>query len=487
MIIVSDNCFADSLLANNSSASGSLFLEKDDSACFSRLRAESEAYDPGAHGGRTMECVMVLRDAASLWMIQTCGLASDIADKVSVTATTVEDLIAKRLLVKMNGIGEVSADAPHRSLTRLFPSLDREPVGYGSEHTVHLVVFGSGPMSEALVVNAALVAHYPNYCRDVRLRSRITIIDDQVFALRDRMMQRYGRLFENSYHRTIDLEDRDPRCVTHHPMYEGRRKDFVDVEWEFVRGNSGSDAVRQKLVEWASSSRQLLTVAECGENSLDNVTAAVSLPEVVATNGIPVFCYTPQGGIVGCLGGADNVYTFNLELCDLDFLSRLRTLAKRVNYVYGHCFSLAPGDPITAPATIDEDEMERQWSAIKSYAKQQSNLCNAMTLATKMHSVGLTPDDWENYYALSKEEIDLLSEVEHNRWSVEELIFGYRPVDDEEQAAVERDISLKRVLRDNKIHYDLRAYDDLRADSTGKNVNVYDMVLTQGIPLILKM
>ena len=45
---------------------------------------------------------------------------------------------------------------------------------------------------------------------------------------------------------------------------------------------------------------------------------------------------------------------------------------------------------------------------------------------------------------------------------------------------------MKKMLRKKKIHYDLRSFDDLRADSTGKNVNVYDMALTQGIPLIIK-
>ena len=57
---------------------------------------------------------------------------------------------------------------------------------------------------------------------------------------------------------------------------------------------------------------------------------------------------------------------------------------------------------------------------------------------------------------------------------------------DEEKKLVEDDISQKKVLRNKKIHYDLRAFDDLQVDSTGKNVNVYDMALTQGIPLIIK-
>jgi len=66
------------------------------------------------------------------------------------------------------------------------------------------------------------------------------------------------------------------------------------------------------------------------------------------------------------------------------------------------------------------------------------------------------------------------------------LILGFRPVTDAEQQQVEKDISMKKKLRRDKIHYDLRNYNDLREDSTGKNANVYDMALTQSIPLIIK-
>ena len=127
-----------------------------------------------------------------------------------------------------------------------------------------------------------------------------------------------------------------------------------------------------------------------------------------------------------------------------------------------------------------------QWRNVGSLPKQYSNIFNAMTLATKMHSIGHTSDDWQEYYALTLDEIKILTEVEHNRWNVEELILGYRPTTDEEQKLIENDIAQKKVLRNKKIHYDLRAFDDLRSDSTGKNVNVYDMALTQGIPLIIK-
>ena len=205
---------------------------------------------------------------------------------------------------------------------------------------------------------------------------------------------------------------------------------------------------------------------------------------------VPIFChaegYDTLFSFVHPNIAYSSIYTFGKSHCTIEILRILKALAQRVNYVYNHCFSLTSDDPVTAPSSIDINVMESQWQQISSLPKQYSNIFNAMTLGTKMHSIGHGADNWKEYYALTLEEINMLTEVEHNRWSVEELILGYRPVTDEESLLVENDISQKKILRDRKVHYDLRAFDDLRSDCTEKNVNVYDMALTQGIPLIIK-
>ena len=68
-----------------------------------------------------------------------------------------------------------------------------------------------------------------------------------------------------------------------------------------------------------------------------------------------------------------------------------------------------------------------------------------------MHSLGHGQEDWQRYYALSKQEIEIMTEVEHNRWNMEELILGYRPVTDDEQKMIEKDISLKKKFREKKV------------------------------------
>ena len=488
MIIATKKFEEGSLVARERAAGELVFLEEDDNAVIGRMNAEVEGYDPSLYGGRRLECWLLLDDATSLWLLQTVGVPDEVRKKADVLATTAADLMAKTLLVRLPG--RVSP----------FPPLDRRPIGRDSEVTVHLVLLGAGNLAEAVALNAALVAHYPNYCRDTRLRTRITLVSEDVSQMRDRLLQRYAHLFAHSYHRMLDLSDTHPVCHLHRPQYEGQRKDFVDVEWEFVKGDSRNGAVRQKLSEWAVSERQLLTVALCHADDGANLTEAVSLPQAVYDAQTPVFCHAEKADLLRLVqeGKAyGNVIAFNQEMADLGLLRVLKLMGQCVNYVYHHCFALEKGAPITAPAHIDVVRLDALWAEVPSLPKQYSNVFNAMTLGTKMHSLGHREEEMEKsemdegagqaYYALSMDEVDVMTEVEHNRWSLEELMLGYRPMTDDEMRMVEEDVLQKKRLRDEKkVHYDLRAFDDLREDETGKNVNVYDMALTQAIPLIVK-
>ncbi len=477
MIITGGLTGGDALVAREIAAGRSVFMEKDDGALLRRLETECGEFDLTANGGRRMECWLVVSDAVTLWTLRTVGLPEKITSKADVFAVTVEDLIAKTLLVRLPDTASV------------FPPLDRRPISKESDSTVHLVIAGCSAQAEALALNAALVAHYPNYCRDSRLRTRITLVDNGMIDKSRSFIQRYPHLFANSYYRTLNLNEADPQCVLHRPMYEGRRKDFVDVEWEFVDGDMRDDAVRQKLREWSSAADRQLTLALCLEDHERNVAESLSFPDEVYMNGIPVLCNTDETTLLELATAGRRysyVYPFGRGMCTLDTLRMMKKMAMRINYMYNHAFALGKDDFVAGPASIDMKLMESQWNRMTVLPKVYSNYFNAMTLGTKMHSIGHSSEDWEEYYALSRDEIEVLMEVEHNRWNVEELILGYRPVTDDEQAAVEGDMSLKRRFRDEGIHYDIRSYDDLRGDATGKNVNVYDYVLIQSIPLIIK-
>ena len=162
-------------------------------------------------------------------------------------------------------------------------------------------------------------------------------------------------------------------------------------------------------MQWSTDSRQQLTIAICHSDYNRNFNEAFGLPETIYKNEIPVLCCTEDSDIlhVATNGGAySSIYPFGKDHCDVNTLRMLKKLAQRVNYVYNHCFSLSPDDPITAPSSIDVDLLESQWKSVGSLTKQYSNIFNAMTLGTKLHSLGHTSDDWKEYYALTMEEIN---------------------------------------------------------------------------------
>lgn len=478
MLIACNNSKVSSILAAARNANmGETFVVDNDNEALRTLKAEADKYSPEQNEGRRLECWLLLGSPTSLWLLQTGGLADDVQKKVDVFAVTADDLMAKSLFARLPATDSI------------VPPLDRKPIGLNSTSTVHLVIFGASDLTEAIAVNAALTAHYPNYCRDHRLRTRITIVAEDIFEWRDRLVQRYRHLFDNSFHRSINLDDDNPQCVCHRPMYCGEREDFVDVEWEFVNGSAHNSAMRAKLEEWSASPTQQLTVAMCIDNPQDNFSETFALPESVYLNNTPVICHTEDDELIATARNNPmfaTVMAFGSKTCSLETLAALKGMAKRVNYVYNYCFSLSDDRQVCAPAEIDIDEADRLWDSIPTLTKQYSNIFNAMTIGAKMHSLGHEPNDWHTYYALSRQEVDTLTEVEHNRWSVEELILGFRPVDNNEQAAVENDIAMKKKLRNEKVHYDLRAFSDLRPDATGKNVDIYDRALTQSIPLIVK-
>ena len=172
MLIVSSLYQDSSLVAREKAAGELVFFEKDDNAIIRRLREEALQYDKTRNGKR-LECYLLLNDLTSLWLLQTVGIPEDISEKVDVFATTIEDLLAKTIFLRLP------------NLPSKFPSLDREVITRYSETTVHIVLIGFSPQAEALAINAALVAHYPNYCKNNRLRTRISIIDDHVYEGRE--------------------------------------------------------------------------------------------------------------------------------------------------------------------------------------------------------------------------------------------------------------------------------------------------------------
>lgn len=443
------------------------------------------SYPETPEGQSKPVCHLLLHDKVTLWLLQTLDLYPEIHKKFELYAFTMEDQWAKNVFC---GLGGNSTP---------YPALDREKIDTASNKTVHLVIAGFSDLGESLALHAALIAHFPNYVRNQALRTRITIIDKGLSTRKDAFFQRYANLFEHSYYRCIDLSQRS-MTQFHEPVYHSTREDFVDVEWEFVDGDFYNPLMQRKLQLWADNKEQQLTLALCDNDYGNNFNRAFALPKNIYQNGITVLVYTERSGMLEKVHETDgyhNLYPIGMDDCGYDIRLPLLQMAKRLNYFYT-CSYGQEGTPTDMPV----EKVEAAWRNVQTFSMRYSNIYNVMTVATKMRSLGHEEKEWDKFFALTQEEIETLSAVEHNRWSVERLILGFRPPTDTEREEIRENIEafitaqktgssapeqdLKNVYKKKKIHYDLCAYRELREDKTGQNVRLYDYDLTASIPLI---
>lgn len=435
-------------------------------------------YDAEKNGGIRLRVHLVLKSQALVNVLRRLPLGDEMARKVELYAYTVEDLWSMELLGIRPGENAL---------------LDRESITAESDVRVHLVLFGVTGQAESLAVHTALTAHFPNYCRDNSLRTRITWVGDSIDEF-SRFRQQYRNLLENSFHRTVVVASGDVAVNSFAPKYITERRDFVDVEWEFVEGKSYSDAIRYKLCRWATDENQLLTVAFCYDNDDRNINEALALPLNTMPQ-FPVLLKVKDGASINFLklsASFSQLRPFGMDNIGLNHMGEFIDMAQYVNYAYCKMRSTSrceresgATDMIVATELPTIEELQDLWNkSVLTTAKRWSNIYNAFTLNTKMHSMGHLFDSWHKFFAVGDSEVEVMAEVEHNRWSVEELILGYAPTTADEHNAIMNDVGLRNKLKAEFKHDDLRNYSELGNDDTGLPVSRYDAAIIRSLPLI---
>lgn len=341
----------------------------------------------------------------------------------------------------------------------------------------HIIIICNSSCWQHFAIRRALLSHYPEYEKDSRLRTRISVIVDSVREIDDFVFD-FQELFDNSYWRIVDLTGEKPKVELHRPKYEGRRKDFVDVEWEFIFGHLSHPILQKKLRRWANDPKQQLAVS-IGYEDVDKSHSIAEklrrrLPDSVK---IEINEDNPEA--------------------EAKKKTELMEIAKYLHYFYKASYELKH-----VPTELPEDKVNKAWNDIEDEKLKMSNIYNVMSIPHKMELLGHNRNDWDTFYALTAEEIEQLTAVEHNRWCVERLIQGMRPCTDQERTEIEEDlkkrhydeeyaktnpVSLKKKYKNERnAHYDLCAFSELGVDETGLPVTRYDRDLTAVIPLIVK-
>ncbi len=436
-----------------------------------------------------LPCVTLLHNQSSFVFFQTADITKEIKDRIDFIPFNFDEVWARKVLVTgRSDMNDVT-----------YTPLDREGIDKDCDKYVHLVILGMTPMGLMLAIEAAHVAHYPNFITKGK-KTLITFVDVEARREMDYLTSCFNRFFDQCDYTYKEIEKGQL-------VYEESFKSvnpsgsFLDIEFEFIKSNVADDLMRQKLSDWADDKGQILTIAVCFLHSARNIATALYMPDKVYENEIMLLVKQNMSGELLNLVRVDpsaadqrkeeyvkyrNIRPFGMQNDGYEVGETIESWAKNVNYLYSYYY-----DNDRVPADYPIETVDAMWNGL-SVADKWSSMYNVLTIPGKLRSVGVDYKNESSWRQLTDDEIELLAQVEHNRWNVERLLCGYRPTNVEETEQVRDDIEnkrgkkLKKYYKNREIHYDIRPYDDLCNDETGINVKRFDVGVVTGMIDIIK-
>ena len=387
-----------------------------------------------------------------------------------------------------------------------------------SEQSVHLVIVGMSKMGVALALEAAQICHFPNYVTKGK-KTRITFIDPEADIEQEFFSGRLSQLKNLSTWVSADAASEDFKYQSIFSSEQTRPEDWLDIEWEFVRGRVEQESVRSFLSDAALDPNHILTIAICLPQSHKAIAASLYLPEVVLTKCLQVLVYqrisgslisqisSNEQGLFAKLkpfGMVDNVFSSTIHNDD-----KAMMVAYSYDRLYDELFRLREAEK-SKSSGIDLKQLSDNlnWSQVdyellnfnlSNYSKgswrmkvvnRWSSRANANTIDVKLRSLGIDPQvaDISKMSQELEVHLDTMQQVEHNRWNIEKLIAGYRPFTKEEllslpQYGTDEWQSKVDSLKNKKAHIDICSCKELK--KRDYNNVCFDEVLIRAIPYIV--
>ena len=353
---------------------------------------------------------------------------------------------------------------------------------------VHLFVIGMSRMGVAMAIETAHLAHFPNY-EQKKIRTKITFIDKNAVEEKDFFMGRFKELFKLSYWRYGGVEN--GRLMWHEEHipfgadYLGG--DFLDIEWEFVNGGIAHSVVQNYILESANPHAKV-TIAVCLPESNRAHAAALYIDKKIyaSENVLQVLVYNRYGdSITQALNSHQAQYPYlnkikafgaPRECFDAGFIVQCEEIGNAIGDKYTEI------NELFIKPTLEKANQSGGKGGYKgksTIAKFWSSIYNGNTMWTKFRSVGYKGGE------LSPEQIEVLSNVEHNRWNMEQLLTNFRPLTKEEQDAVINGVKDKEELKGEMAHLNICSNKRLmELGSIDLGARAYDVGLTSLLPRV---
>ena len=431
-----------------------------------------------------LPCVTLLQNQSSFVFFQTADITEEIKKNVDFIPFNFDEVWARKVLVTgRSDMNDVT-----------YTPLDRGGIDGDCEKYVHLVILGMTPMGSMLAIEAAHVAHYPNFVTKGK-KTKITFVDIEARREMDFLTSCFNRFFDQCDYTYTEIEKGN---VVFEESFKSINPEgsILDIEFEFIKSNVADDLMRKKLSDWADDDSQILTIAVCFQQSARNIATALYMPDKVYENEIMLLVKQNLSGELLNLVRIDpsaaeqkqgeyvkyrNIRPFGMRNDGYEVGETFENWAKNINYLYSYYY-----DNNCVPTEYPKDTVDKMWNTL-SVSDKWSSMYNVLSIPGKLRSVGMDYKKDATWRDMTESEIDILAEVEHNRWNVERLLCGFRPTNEEETENVRDDIEnkrgkkLKKYYKKRDIHYDIRPYNALSCDESGLCVGRFDVGVVQGM------
>lgn len=395
---------------------------------------------------------------------------------------------------------------------------------------VHLVFVGTTNFAVAFAMEATNVLHFPNWNK---VKTRITFIDKNADEEKAEFIIRNRHFFEVQKYYYYNLSDGKNKEREKQGdrgefvIFNGDDANFLDVEFEFIKGDVFSKEVQEFIADWAEghNENQYLSIFLAMADQHQNFVLGMNMPDSVYDNEVPIFIrqdrsdnfvsnlreadeairseegknthYSIEDGVLvsKVLGGRySKIYPFGMNETAYSTDDKSLARAKLINYLYSTMTPEGKFQSMLVLSALSDEQIWKEadefWKNDLTVALKWSNLYNAYTIPVKLAILrslrGLSIDDTSrDTSSLTDAEADILAKVEHNRWNVEKLLMGYRKAhQNEDKYEYPENKEFQNKLKLNKkrfIHHDIRPFEQLDA------VQELDREFSRYIPWIIKM
>ena len=450
-----------------------------------------------------LPCHVLFEYQTTFSAFQFTDLLSDIKGKIDFRPFNFYDMWAQKVLVKGRAGLKGEAECYEYEYKPLYTIADEKRgdryIGYDSEKTVHLIIVGMSKMGISMAVQAAHLCHFPNFVRDRSKKTRISFIDANAAVEKDFFIGRFKELMRMSSTRYVDVENGPFDADS---GWSAPADDWLDIEWEFINGRVEQPEVQHYIETAAADPDRVVTIAICLTKSHQAIAAALYFPESVYENCLQILVYQRLSGYI--------VHNISSKVSSSEDSeeSRYRKMhpfgmidegydsdldddreARMIGYVYYHKHMTGKWDIMLSE--YDENAYKSGAWLADTVSNRWSSHFNANSIDVKLRSVGCSREDAEEDIRRKlMGGMDYMKRVEHNRWSVEKLLSGFRPLFENEksdylrlpeEAKPARKDELKKLP--TRAHLDISSYEEL--EKIDPNTLQNDVYLISAIPRIV--